>query len=121
MQRYELLNELDSQIDEKITKFRNARTGADVKIAILEYEELMYKREKEFTRLVMEEQKNMKHETTKTTKLNDEKENPLLDVKNERKLLSDAKKESHDAVVIAIVALLITVLRIALKELGVWQ
>ncbi len=55
---YGLLNELDAAIEESILKFRNAKTGADVKVAILEYEELMYKREKEFVRLVMEERKS---------------------------------------------------------------
>lgn len=103
---YGLLNELDTAIEESILKLRNAKTGADVKVAILEYEELMYKREKEFVRLVMEERKS-----------ECEKQQPLI--QTVEKDMSETKKKSHEALIWSFVALGVSILRIVLKAFGV--
>ena len=116
---YSLLNEIDSEIEESINNLRNAKYGADVKVAILKYEELMYKREKEFVRLVMEERK--------TGNLKRAKEEPIVGkttqetiffVQNVEKDVSEAKKKSHEALIWSFVALGSSILQIVLKELG---
>lgn len=55
-----LLNELDIAIEDSIKKFRNAKTGTEIRVFISEYEELMFKRERVFTQLVMDEGKLMR-------------------------------------------------------------
>ena len=40
----EMMQALDKAISDSIEKFRNATTGADVKVFITEYEELMFRK-----------------------------------------------------------------------------
>jgi len=40
----EMMQALDKAISDSIEKFRNAATGADVKVFITEYEELMFRK-----------------------------------------------------------------------------
>ena len=44
----EKIKQLDSAIEKSIEKLKNATTGTETKLAILEYEELMLSREKIF-------------------------------------------------------------------------
>lgn len=49
----ELLNALDEEIKESIRKFQDAKTGAEVRTFVGTYEELMFRKSQELTRIVV--------------------------------------------------------------------
>lgn len=51
----EKIEQLDAAIEKSIEKLKNATTGTETKLAILEYEDLMLLREKLFLELVLKE------------------------------------------------------------------
>lgn len=59
-----LMTDIDNAIEKCIQKFRDAKTGTQVKTFIAEYEELMFLKTKLLTRQIMEEPKNNISEPT---------------------------------------------------------
>lgn len=119
----EMLEEIDTALDECIKKLRNATTGREIRTFITEYEELMLKKSDGVGKLFLKNEKKRPEEELNLAKqgfkyAQEQAEFAKEGLEAAKMKVKDAKKQSRQALYWSLAALVVSVIALVIQILG---